>query len=616
MSANAGFWAAGSKTVKAAASPTPTITEAPPKPKPMPAAPQKKGLVLKGTNGAADGNGATASTPNGKKTDWADEDEDDNFVAQFTTELKDPRLTSLENTVTVKSERVKELEATVTTKDLRIEMLESAVAEKGDKIADLESVVAENNAKIEQLRKENNEQYIHVQELVGEVDEKDRRIEQLEAEIEEVKETSTMTVTGELQGTTQKETEANDTASETVSAEEFEHVDTAKIASESEESTVDTTETSATTPEKTPPKKDTRSALLKKSDFPTFLTNETLKVVPPAPKPKKLSFPIDLSKYGKNGAAQPATKQVSSPTQGATAPTWGHSSKEARVKTDKVPDFNPSADIRRMSIGERVVYANGPEVIVKMGDAKLATIPKYVLMQCSYKALGYFKEHPNATSWTFPAGSMDVDAAKAHLGWMDEMTYQGRVYSITLNGNPSFDKKNLRICRAARVLGLNNTYVGHFTKQLCDRIRNQDASTEFMDMVCELAYPENDPVFECLANNLVNQSKTKNVKDPAQLEALVAKHANLKENMAGIEKRISSKLRKGGSSREGSKDRTGGAGGAGGRGGKPGAGAVDKPTAVIARRSGGWAGWQTLQRCGGDFDGLDDGRVVDSFVYA
>jgi hypothetical protein len=143
------------------------------------------------------------------------------------------------------------------------------------------------------------------------------------------------------------------------------------------------------------------------------------------------------------------------------------------------------------------------------------------------------------------------------------MTYQGRVYSITLNGEEKHNLKNLKICQAARVMGLNNTYVGHFTKVLCDRVRSNTSSLEFLSAICALAYPENDPIFECLANNLVNQQGSTGFKRAEDLEALLVKFPLLKEKMDKIQVRVrNSRLadkRKGtgGGSRDGSKGRGG-----------------------------------------------------------
>ncbi|KAF2125704.1 hypothetical protein P153DRAFT_369716 [Dothidotthia symphoricarpi CBS 119687] len=250
---------------------------------------------------------------------------------------------------------------------------------------------------------------------------------------------------------------------------------------------------------------------------------------------------IDMSKFGKKHAFKPAVKPTEpKKTSDIPVSSYGLSSKQ-RVKTDAVPKINPTFDIRTMTHAERVLFANGPEVAVMMGDTKLAMLAKYVLMQCSAKAYRHFTENPNATTMTFKADSMDMDAAKAHLQWMDEMTFQGRVYSLTLHGDEKNDVKNLNICRAARVLGMNNIYVGHFTRTFCDRIRSQKASPAFISLVADLAYPENDPIFECLANNLVNMRVRSAM--PKGLEALLEKHAHLRGKMEKIEKRMMDKRR-------------------------------------------------------------------------
>ncbi|CAE7013366.1 hypothetical protein P3342_003767 [Pyrenophora teres f. teres] len=619
MSSGVNFWAAGNNRVKSSSSPTPAITEAPPKLKPDTMSQQKKGFVLKpmknGTvNGDTNGSITPASTLNGRKTNWADEEEDSEFLAQFT---KDPRINTLETTIVLKDERVKELEATVVTKTLRIAELEAAVQDRDHRIYDLEADSDDKGVRIGKLEEANHEQCIQVQELVRDIAKKDERIDVLEHELSQkkmaiihdlepnssstaqaptnceevaiVEKANTNTPIATKTPDTEsfkdhKETEFEKAISDTDVSDSFEIVE----ASKPEEATKEATEAVAkedTFSVKTSPDTSSEKSTLAN----LYVTKDTLKVVPPAPKPKTLTFPIDFSKYAKKPTVPPATRQSQSPSpvssrNGHTTP-WGRSAKQARVKTDAKPNLNPSADIRQMSLIERSKYANGPEVVVKLGGIDLMTIPKYLLMQCSAKALAYFDANPDATSWDFPAGSMDADSAKVCLTWMDEMTFQGRVYSITLSAVPTHDKKNLHICHVARVMGLNNTYVGHFTKQLCDRIRNNEVSYEFMDTVCELAYRENDPIFDCLANNLVNQMKVGAVKDVASLERLMAKHAALKGKMDHIKYMMAKRMRKASDSREGSqyggsKERRGGVGNKGGYGGS---GAPSNAVSLFAR---------------------------------
>ncbi|KAI4714686.1 hypothetical protein J4E89_000367 [Alternaria sp. Ai002NY15] len=604
------FWAAGGNKIKSAESPNPKIAEAPPKAKPDPQ--QKKGLVLKGMTNGQSTNGISTGTypkaPIGKKTNWADEDDDDNtFIAEFMSQ--DPKIATLETTVALKEERIKELDTLVETKTLRIAELEGAVQDKDSHIANLETEIQKKDVEIEKFKKANNDQLAHNQELLREAEEKDICIQNFKAELEEKVSTigglerakkaatissleqesaalvpvptndevttedapkdgvSESTKSNGANVITETKSNTEKTASVASDSDSFEIIDPpmAEEVKNEKPATVVTKQS-----EETEAAKAVSGPSLVVSSFPNFVTKETLKVVPPAPKPKTLTFGIDMSKYGKKPAASTAAKNPlpSSPAaelNGHTTP-WGHSSRQARDKTGTMPELNPAADIRHMSHGQRVVFGNGPEVIVKLGEVKLATIPKYVLMQCSGKAYKHFTANPDATSWVLPAGSMDADAATAHLKWMDEMTYQSRVYSVRLQTETVYDKKNLHICRAARVLGLNNTYVAQFTKQFCDRIRAQDVSFEFMDLLCQLAYPENDPVFDCMVHNLVNQKKVGNAKGAAELEKLVAKHQSLKEKVEKIEKRIGGRPRKTwsspeGSARGGSNDRSGGKGG-------------------------------------------------------
>ena len=556
----ASFWAKGAHHVKAVSSPLPSETQVP-TPAETPA--QKKGLVFKGVT-----NGTThSSTPTSidKKTNWADSDDDEEFLAAITLK-KNPRIIVLENTVTTKDAQIVELEAKMAIKDVRIEELETMVVKKDQHICELATSLQDKSSSLENVEKQLAVQTSHVEKLVAEVDEKDRRIAELETEVD-----AKGVLIHELEQESDSHTQVSsgDTDSRDVKSLEEEEAskddpkDSSGDAGDDEEKALPSKESageeqpeqmssqleestggqSAQKPcQEISKAEDTTGLSFNTSDFPTFVTKETLKVVPPAPKPKTLSFPIDFSKYGKK-STQPASKQMGSKLGKDDGTSWGITSKQKRAKTDKVPVISPDADIRRMTHAERVEFANGPEVALMMGDVKLGSLTKYVLMQCSSIAFKYFSDNPNASSITFSAGSMAPEAAKIHMEWMDEMTYQGRVYSVTLNTDPKFDTKNLKICRAARVLGMHNTYVGHFTKQMCDRIRDENPSTEFMSLICELEFPGNDPIFDCLANNLVDRRLRDPTKTAEQFEALVAKFPNLKKKTDSIESRIGSKRR-------------------------------------------------------------------------
>jgi hypothetical protein len=94
-------------------------------------------------------------------------------------------------------------------------------------------------------------------------------------------------------------------------------------------------------------------------------------------------------------------------------------------------------------------------------------------------------------------------------------------------------------------MGLTNTYVGHFTKVLCNRVRCSNPSTDFMSLICELANADNDPIFDCLANNLVKRQIINISEKQGNLEKLLVKYPLLRERMAVIEQRVNT-LRAGG----------------------------------------------------------------------
>lgn len=585
------FWAQKAAVVKSSATPTLDISGSP---KPNETMAAKKGFVMNcmgpitpsaaatdGLTGAHNGttngttNGTMPSTP--KQTDWADSEDDEDFYAAFSA-TKDPRIVKLEHEVAHKSSRIEELENTLGMKDMRITQLEGFVEEKVGEVVGLEAAVEDKDARIIELKNDNHVQYLYVQELVAEVDEKARRIMKLEGELD-VKATRIHELEMESESNTQASTQDLDIPNTNMSNKpeppvtpppeeirpnfkpediqaELKPKDT-QAQSKPESIPSDTKPTPSVAPADEP----SAGPTVNEGSFPKMWSPDApKKVLPPVEKPKILKMGIDMSKYGKKAPVkmpQPHQQSAAKARPGHTLP-WGQASRQNRTKTAAVPKIEPHKDIRHMPHADRVIFANGSDVTVTMGDAKLGTLPKYVLMQCSEKANKYFTEHPDATTLAFPAGSMDAEAAKAHVQWMDEMTYQGRVYSITLNADEKFDERNLKICQAARIMGMNNTYVGHFTKILCDRVRSNTSSMDFMSTICELAYPDNDPIFECLANNLVNQQLSNAARAPEELEKLQAKFPILKVKMESIGQRVknnrAAEKRKGMPSRDGSRD--------------------------------------------------------------
>ncbi|KAH8719233.1 hypothetical protein GQ44DRAFT_809886 [Phaeosphaeriaceae sp. PMI808] len=541
------FWARKNREVKSATGSL-LHTAEPPKQLQNTHCPVKKRFLLKDTLSVASSttlsakhdvhltNGATSGSR--LKANWTDSDEDEDFLANFSAKEKS-RFTILENEVTQKAAQIEALEAAVHVKDSRIQQLEGLSEQLERQAVDLKTSTENSSALMEQLKNDYQAQYMYVQELVAEVDEKSRRIHELKAGLDS-KGARIHELLLDLEAKTQTVSVDIDEVAAEMVEEGTPLIHETKDSAIVEENQVESqTVLSAGGPLTSLSKSETSTTGLEKektgpatndSKFPKLWSPEMSRNTAPVEKPKVLKMAIDTSLFGKKSQTLVKHPQL---LTNESIPTTGQSNRH-RSKTDVVPNISVTKDIRHLPHQERMLFANGPKVDVVMGSTKLASLPKYVLMQCSTKASKHFAEDPSVNRITFSEGSMDVDAAKAHFQWMDEMTYQGRVYSITLNSDERYNEKNLKICQAARVIGLNNTYVGHFTKVFCDRVRSNNLSLDLISMICERAYLDNDPIYDCLVNNLVNRQMNKGFKELKDLDQLLLKYPILRESMAKV----------------------------------------------------------------------------------
>lgn len=528
MNNPATFWAAKSNDVKSSQAPAQVADTTHTR-----ATPWTDGMVLKGKTSPSQSHttadGLAGATNGVKKSNWADSDDEEEFTASFS---MSGRVKELEKTVSAKDTRITELKAAAQEKAARITELESALEGQKQGLAVLQSTTDAYAAQVAELKLENKKQFLHVQKLVAEVDEKDRRIAALETEVDEYCAKIAELDSDDRSTQASLHDPAPAIVAVTTPAEaevELKTIEADKVTAPGKQTAkVSTTDTN--TPISPAAKTDSSKAdgpTANLSAFPVFATPATVKQAAPPPPAPKLKMPVDLSKFANKPAAKTVTPKKKVETTSNDA-----------AKDGPAPTIDPTSDIRTKRREERTLFANGPKVQVKMGDKLLATLPRYALMQTSHKAFKHFTDYPDAATFVLPAGSMEETAAKAHLEWMKEMTYQGHMYSVTLHSDEKFDDKNLQICRAARVLGLNNLYVGHFTKIFCDRIRSNAASYEFLNKIAALAYPENDPLFDCLANNLANLRARKAIKNAAEFEALLKKHVGLNARVEKIEERM------------------------------------------------------------------------------
>lgn len=276
---------------------------------------------------------------------------------------------------------------------------------------------------------------------------------------------------------------------------------------------------------------------------PRFVSPETIKKVAPVPPAPKLKLGLDMGKYGKKPQPQLASsaparrvfKPSRRPEAAASAP--------APVDPNVVPSIDPQNDIRKMPWEQRRLFGNGPQVQIKMGQAVIATVPKYMFMQTSNLANKHWTANPNATFLEFPENSTDAGAALLHANWMKQITFSNKVFSIHLESDKS-DRENLQIVHAARVLGLHNMYVAHFTRKFCDRIREGARTFEFMDLVDEMHFPDNDPIYDCLVNNVALWRREGSFPDPQGLDNFLQEHPKMAAHLCAVQARQAKKVRR------------------------------------------------------------------------
>ncbi|PSN60453.1 hypothetical protein BS50DRAFT_450702, partial [Corynespora cassiicola Philippines] len=454
--------------------------------------------------------------------DWSTEEEDNDMNA--TPMQKTLRIQELTVAKAHHLRRLDKLEADNARYVERIDQLESTAVEKDNLIRQFEDRLKDK--RVTELEEDVHAKFLLIQELVAGVDEKDCRIEELEktldgkaAHIHELE--NRMHGSNGTSDSTQKSAKAVSSEDEDSMLDSYVQVPT--MASVDATPMTDTTTNDASDSfmsVSSPLESSPAPCNLKE---PVFATSETIKKTPPVPPAPKLKLGIDMTKWGKSKAA---TTKTASKSMNFTMPQ--------RPKTQEVPQIDNTADIRKMPIEARRLFGNGVDVAIAMGSFS-EMVPKYMAMQVSEKMNMFFTNNPKATRIDFPTGIMDVDALKAHTQWMRDHTRCNKVFSIQLDYNN--DARNFKICRAARVLGINCIYVGHITRQYCERIRSKMQPLDIIAMIDDNSWHEHDPIWECLVNNLANQRFRANL--PASinqsLDALLSSRPRMADTIAQIE---------------------------------------------------------------------------------
>ncbi|KAF1958182.1 hypothetical protein CC80DRAFT_502974 [Byssothecium circinans] len=543
----------------AANAPAPTLwSKIASKPKPEPASPAvqtptspRLTAVLKTSMSVNGGSTCPISTTPRGKFNWADdEDDEDDFPAMPVAAPSHDVPTN--NVITQLHQRIQELEHTeaeLADSDAKVVLLECTVD-------DLEQQLREKQLLVERYVEQVADKDRHIAELEQELDTKARDAYELQTKLDEL--SSSPAPDSESESATLADIETKETVTVDSDTSHATNDIPALPSSKQEKAATEPANASASlrtspmsepeTTEVAPNAPSTKSfePVFKADDFPTmsppksidgspaprdhsepvFATVETIKKSEPVPPPPKLKLGIDTSKFGKK-----TTADVRMPN----ASRAGY----LRPKSNVVPEIKPDIDIRRMTQAERFPFGNGPAVTLKLGNEVLGQVPKYMLAQVSHTAFNQWKSNPNATSITFPASSMNTEAAIKHIQWMNDLTRSERVFSVHLDMNEDDRKhrENLEVVRAARVMGINNIYIGHFTKHYCEKIRNNALSHALMSHIVEVAYPANDPIYDCLANNLVLQRIRRTIPDAASFEKFLEDHKDLAKKMDTIQAR-------------------------------------------------------------------------------
>jgi hypothetical protein len=469
----------------------------------------------------------------------------------------------LESTVPAKDSQLIDIKMTLQEKDAKIIELEATVESQQTLIFSAQATTEASTKEVEELKKKNHKQFLHIEKLVAEVDEKDRRVAVLEVEIDEhcatiatlderlqkmetesVLQQEQHTVEGlkkdgpeaamslqeqHMVGSPQKD-EAESTLQHEQHMVEGLSKEEAKSDVPDEHQTVEEVKIIDTAPVQSVDADLAKPAgpAVNTSEFPVYSTTATIKQITAPPPAPKLRMAVDMSKYAKKRSPATTIKPtVTEKQMDKATPVGGN-------KDLPVPKIDIHSDIRSMPFHQRALFANGSTVQVKMGDVTLATLPKYLLMQCLNTAFKHFTNNPKASTLDFPPNSMHPAATAKIFKWMEDMAHRASNFSMSLYHDDKADEKNLHICRVARVLGLHNMYVGHFTKTYCDRIR-VGIDIELMSKMVELAYPENDPIYKCLADNIAYHRYRGEAKEPETLNLFLGKHADLKDRVKKME---------------------------------------------------------------------------------
>jgi hypothetical protein len=234
---------------------------------------------------------------------------------------------------------------------------------------------------------------------------------------------------------------------------------------------------------------------------PQFLSNEMiqkLRAAPPAPPCKDFDIAI---KNGGRIVKGPQTRVTESNAskKGSTSPK--SCAMLRPVKTATIPVVDPEKDVRTYYSREsRLPFANGRDLPVMSGSKNLGTVPEYMYRQCSSTGNALLTKIPTTDCLTVAKDSANEGALVKIIDWLNDICHSR--YFRMISFTETEDLENLEFCRAARVLGLNDRYVGHITRRFQKRIRDAVPSKELITSITKRAGPANDDIYNALVDNM------------------------------------------------------------------------------------------------------------------
>jgi hypothetical protein len=474
-------------------------------------------------------------------TVFADSNSDEKI--DFPPDAKHVRIQQLEGEVSAKDERIKTLEGEARARDIHVQQLQTGAEftiqqlltladEKDCRIAVLESAVKQKSELVQQLEEkfkaleyeasvpEGKEPYSRYNRVTHGSMDRLRLWLELSANINLGQEPTcevALKVSAQDQNSP-TQAAANDAIEEEGQPQEF-------------ESTLADSPTVTTATLFMPTAIPTRTPVPRDDEEPLFSTPETVKTGPPVPKAPLMVFP---QKNTKNASASaPKTTALAAMTAPKVAE---NAAKGAWAATGYL------LDVRNLSRDQREDLGRGPKVTITVGGIPSPTIPKKMLMQVSEAANNYFTKNPNANVMPFPRGCMVGGAVCEFAKWINDICTASKEFSVKIrfsNITKDADTQNLAIMQAARVLGMS-TYVRHFTRHYCDEIRKVLLPLDTIARIAQFTTTD-DPVYECLVNNMAHHRSKKNVSEQQQLEQFLVAHPRLAADLEKANAKIQEK---------------------------------------------------------------------------